>query len=177
MFDFRKNESEKTTMGLGNTICSLRKKNGMTQEELAGRLGVSAQAVSKWENDISCPDIYILPKLASVFCVTVDALLSGKAAEEIEAETENEEFEGNKTYKSAKKLSKINILVTNPNGKDTNVSFPIKLVDFGLKMGTSLGGLDKEQMKIIREAIENGLGGEIVNVNGENGEHVVISLE
>lgn len=177
MFDFRKNESEKNTMGLGNTISSLRKKNEMTQEELAGRLGVSAQAVSKWENDISCPDIYMLPQLASVFGVTVDALLSGKAAEEIEAETENEEFESNKTYKSAKKLSKINILVTNPNGKDTNVSFPIKLVDFGLKMGTSLGGLDKEQMKIIRDAIENGLGGEIVNVNGENGEHVVISLE
>ncbi len=175
MFDSEKNESGVNTMELGKTISSFRKKSGMTQEELAGRLGVSAQAVSKWENNISCPDIYMLPQIASVFGITVDALLSGKSADEIESVSE--ENTESKTYKSKKKLSKINILVTNPNGKDTNVSFPIKLVDFGLKMGTSFGNLDKEQMGTIRDAIENGLGGEIVNVNGENGEHVVISLE
>ena len=49
-----------------------RKRLGMTQEQLAERIGVSAQAVSKWENNLSCPDISILPELAAMFGITVD---------------------------------------------------------------------------------------------------------
>lgn len=49
----------------------------MTQEELAGAVGVSPQAVSKWENDYSCPDITILPMLAKVFGISTDELLGG----------------------------------------------------------------------------------------------------
>ncbi|MDR0840191.1 MAG: helix-turn-helix domain-containing protein [Christensenellaceae bacterium] len=60
---------------IGRRIAALRKQAGMTQEQLADQLGVSAQAVSKWENDISCPDISILPTLASIFHVSVDMLL------------------------------------------------------------------------------------------------------
>ena len=51
-------------MKLGFTISKLRKEKGMTQEELAEKVNVSAQAVSKWENDISMPDISVLPVLA-----------------------------------------------------------------------------------------------------------------
>lgn len=47
---------------LGQRIAELRKKEGLTQEELAEKLGVSPQAVSKWENDISCPDIMSIPR-------------------------------------------------------------------------------------------------------------------
>ena len=47
----------------------------MTQEQLAERMGVSAQAVSKWENNLSCPDISVLPELAEVFGISVDELL------------------------------------------------------------------------------------------------------
>ena len=60
---------------LGNKIRMLRKNKGITQEELADVLLVSSQAVSKWENDQSCPDITMLPKLAEIFCVTTDELL------------------------------------------------------------------------------------------------------
>lgn len=62
-------------MTVGKKIMSLRKEAGLTQEQLAERLGISAQAVSKWENDISCPDISMLPVLASLFNVSVDDLL------------------------------------------------------------------------------------------------------
>ena len=61
---------------LGKRIAALRKQRGLTQEALAEALGVSAQAVSKWETDNSCPDISLLPKLAAELGVTVDALLS-----------------------------------------------------------------------------------------------------
>jgi transcriptional regulator with XRE-family HTH domain len=63
---------------IGNRISKFRKAKGMTQEELAFTMGVSSQAVSKWENDISCPDIGSLPKLAKTLGVTTDAILSGK---------------------------------------------------------------------------------------------------
>jgi len=59
---------------LSERILTLRKEKGLTQEALAGQLGVSFQAVSKWENEQSCPDIALLPVLADVFGVTVDSL-------------------------------------------------------------------------------------------------------
>lgn len=60
---------------IGERIKYHRKRLGMTQEQLADRIGVSAQAVSKWENNLSCPDISILPELAALFGITVDELL------------------------------------------------------------------------------------------------------
>lgn len=70
---------------MGDRIKAHRKRLGMTQEQLAERMGVSAQAVSKWENNLSCPDISVLPELADVFGITVDELLGkDKAVHEAE---------------------------------------------------------------------------------------------
>ena len=66
---------------LGKRIAMLRKEKGLTQEQLAEKVGVSAQAVSKWENDVSCPDITLLPLLADILGVTVDELLGVKPIE------------------------------------------------------------------------------------------------
>lgn len=66
---------------LGKRISNHRKRLGMTQDQLAEKLGVTAQAVSKWENDQSCPDITMLPKLSEIFGVSIDSLL-GKEPEE-----------------------------------------------------------------------------------------------
>lgn len=63
-------------MNLGNNILELRKKKSVTQEELAAELGVTAAAVSKWENDYTMPDILMLCALADFFAVTTDELLS-----------------------------------------------------------------------------------------------------
>lgn len=60
---------------LGMMIASLRKEKGMTQMELAGKMGVTDKAVSKWERDLSCPDINSLPKLAELFGISVDELM------------------------------------------------------------------------------------------------------
>ena len=61
-------------MTLGNKIAELRKEKGMTQEALANALGVSNQAVSKWEANQSCPDIQLLPQIADFFGISVDSL-------------------------------------------------------------------------------------------------------
>ena len=59
---------------LGTQIAFYRKDLGLTQEALAEQLGVSSQAVSKWESGQNCPDIQLLPQLADLFGVTLDAL-------------------------------------------------------------------------------------------------------
>lgn len=60
---------------LGKRISARRKALGLTQDALAEQLGITAQAVSKWENDQSCPDITMLPRLAEIFRCTTDELL------------------------------------------------------------------------------------------------------
>ena len=63
---------------LGMMISSLRKEKGMTQLELAEKMGVTDKAVSKWERDLSFPDINSIPKLAEIFDVSVDDLMQVK---------------------------------------------------------------------------------------------------
>ena len=60
---------------LGSKIAALRKEQGMTQLELAQQMGVTDKAVSKWERDLSCPDISVFPRLAQIFHVTTDELM------------------------------------------------------------------------------------------------------
>ena len=61
-------------MNIGNKIKTLRKQRGITQEQLAESIGISFQAVSKWENNIALPDITLAPVLASYFNVSMDEL-------------------------------------------------------------------------------------------------------
>lgn len=67
---------------IGEMLKELRRSKGVSQENLAELCGVSMQAVSKWENGQSFPDITFLPKLAGYFQVTIDTLLLGKVDNE-----------------------------------------------------------------------------------------------
>lgn len=69
---------------LNEQIAFLRRKIGMTQEELANVLGVTNQAVSKWESAQCCPDIQLLPEIASLFDVSIDGLMGYKATDTFE---------------------------------------------------------------------------------------------
>ena len=62
-------------LAIGENIRSFRKKNSLTQEALADRLGVSYQAISRWENGTTYPDLELSPAIAEVLAVTVDELL------------------------------------------------------------------------------------------------------
>ena len=63
----------------GNMVAALRKEKGMTQLELAEKMGVTDKAVSKWERDLSFPDVSSIPKLAEILGVSVDELMQVKA--------------------------------------------------------------------------------------------------
>ena len=64
---------------LGMLISETRKQKGMTQLELAEKMGVTDKAVSKWERDLSCPDVSSLPTLAQVLDLSLDELIQGKS--------------------------------------------------------------------------------------------------
>lgn len=71
-----KEQMKKQTLGM--MISSLRKEKGMTQLQLAEVMGVTDKAVSKWERDLSAPDVNSIPKLAETFGITVDELMQVK---------------------------------------------------------------------------------------------------
>lgn len=63
---------------MGEKISSLRKQQGMTQSDLAEKMNVTDKAVSKWERDLSCPDVNSIQKLAEVLGTTVEELLNAQ---------------------------------------------------------------------------------------------------
>lgn len=67
---------------LGSILSELRKQNNMTQADLAEKMCVTDKAVSKWERDISCPNIETIQKLADFFNIPVNELLSAKSSSE-----------------------------------------------------------------------------------------------
>ena len=74
----QRKEMENMKKTLGTMIAELRKQHGMTQLELAEKMGVTDKAVSKWERDLSCPDINSLPALAEILGVSVEDLMQIK---------------------------------------------------------------------------------------------------
>lgn len=65
---------------MGEIIAVLRRERGMTQKELADRLNITDKAVSKWETGLALPDTAAIPKLAEIFGVSVEELISAKAS-------------------------------------------------------------------------------------------------
>ena len=92
-------------MTIGEKIYTLRTKCGMTQEQLAEKMGVSRQAISKWESCMSIPELSKLKMLANLFQVTLDELMDEKPLEEttVDVEEKNENLKNDdKAYKSLK---------------------------------------------------------------------------
>ena len=67
---------------IGEIISSLRKAKGMTQNDLAEKMNVTDKAVSKWERNLSCPDVNSIPKLSEVLDTTVEELLNAQSKQE-----------------------------------------------------------------------------------------------
>lgn len=160
---------------IGSRIFKFRKEKGITQEELANRLGVSSQAVSKWENDNSCPDITLLSKLAQVLGVSTDAILSGK----------NEEV---KLVPVAQRKNIdemiLRIYVHSTDGDRVKINLPMALVKVGIEigmdfapgMGTGNAMKDIDFQKVFA-LVEQGVIGKLVEVQSVDGDLVEIYVE
>lgn len=162
---------------IGSRIAKWRKEKGLTQEELAAKLGVSAQAVSKWENDISCPDISLLPQLVRVLGVTADELLTGKTNEVV--------LVPEKERKSIDELT-LRIFVNSADGDKVKVNLPMTLVKVALELGIDiapkyadreLNGLRNVDLAKIIEMAERGALGKLIEVESADGDIVEVVVE
>ncbi len=109
-------------MKLGTKIKTLRLGASMTQEQLANRLGVSPQAVSKWESGTNMPDIQMLPELSVIFGVTIDALFDmadESRMDRIRNMIDMVQFVGEEDFKNAEVYLKECCAKENSNGEAT----------------------------------------------------------
>lgn len=160
---------------IGSRIAKYRKAKGMTQEALANEMGVSAQAVSKWETDTSCPDISALPRLCKILGISTDELLTGK--------NDGVKFVPAEQRKSLDELT-LRIKVDSYAGDKIRVNLPMSLVKVGLEMGmdmpgsiSGIDGLKNVDLSKILELAERGLIGKLVEVESAEGDTVEIVVE
>ena len=160
---------------IGNRISKFRKAKGLTQEALANLMGVSSQAVSKWETDASCPDITALPQLCRILGITADELLTGKTNEVKLLPAEER--------KSLDQLT-LRIKVDSVAGDKVRVNLPMSLVKVGLEMGVDLSGnisgaesLKNVDLNKVLELAERGFIGKLVEVESADGDTVEVVVE
>lgn len=161
---------------LGKRVGLLRREKGITQEALAERLGVTPQAVSKWENDISCPDIALLPELARLLGVSTDELLSGKKTENAMRLLPPEE------RKPLEEML-LRLVVDTAEGDKVRINLPMALVQMAVEFGMdmpqingvdALRGVDLAQ---ILRLVEQGAAGNLLEVETSDGDVVRIFVE
>lgn len=164
-----KNETPET---LGERLASARKAKGLTQDDFAKYLDVTPQAISKWENNLSCPDILLLPKISEILGVSIEELLTGNTKKEEKPKI---------TVTDNSKL-KLKIRISPPGKKSTNITVPAALVKRIARIGNGISGilgntaLSSDQMEEILELTEEGATGEILNIEAEDGTVITIEI-
>ena len=151
-------------MTIGKRIGQLRRARGMTQDAMAEQLGVSPQAVSKWENDQTCPDISLLPKLARFLGVTVDHLLTGEQEEKLQMQTVPD------TQHKRVEDMVLRISVDSLDGEKVRVNLPMSLARMSNEMGFNLDGLDALKiidLQSIVDLVNKGVVGDLLEVVSE----------
>lgn len=159
---------------IGNRIAKYRKEKGLTQEGLAEKLGVSSQAVSKWENDASCPDISLLAQLCSELGITTDELLTGKN-ERVQMLPENKR----------KPLDELvlRVRVNSTDGDRIRVNLPMPLIKLCMEIGMDVvpgmsgDAIKSIDMKKVVDMAEYGLVGKLVEMESADGDMIEVVVE
>lgn len=163
---------------LGRRIAHLRKAQGLTQDALSEQLSITPQAISKWENDQSCPDVMTLPRLSQLLQVSIDTLLTGVVSSQPAA--------------PAKKPEEliVRMAITGEDGERVCINLPFTVFRLGARYGMititwhenevdfssmspSLAGVDFNTMV---QMIESGVTGKLLELN-DDGERFVIWTE
>ncbi len=155
---------------LGQRIAYYRKRAGLTQEELAEKCSVTPQAVSKWENDVSSPDISLLPTISRLLNVSCDELLGAvRTAAQVVPE-ELRDFD--------KCLIKIRVLSADRD--EVNVNLPLSLAELFLEssdLDVAGDALSKIDISKIIELVKHGAVGKLLEVKSSKGDLVEIWVE
>lgn len=162
-------------MTLGEKLASLRKAKGYTQDEVAEKLCVTPQAVSKWENDVSCPDITVLPILADLYETTTDEILRHENPPVVTIVPE-------KQRKSIDEMV-LRILV-DEGGDKVKVNLPLGIIKIALESGIEMKdvmkvgnvNMSKIDVETIIKMVESGMIGRLVEVEEAGGGTVVVEV-
>ena len=157
---------------LGERIAYYRKAANMTQAELAEACSVTAQAVSKWENDLTAPDISLIPKLAELFHITTDELLGVPKRTVTAVDPAKVDM--------SKMLFRVRVL--SKEGDKVNVNLPLALAELLLSdgaMSSKLFGSKGDALKSIDFAqivaiVRQGAMGKLVEVDSADGDKVEV---
>ena len=159
---------------IGGRISALRKRDGLTQEELAAQMGVSPQAVSKWENDLRIPDLSALTALADYFHLSLDELVRGQRTDV--------QYVPPESRKSADQLF-LRVRVRTEEGDKINVNLPLALVRIAAQLDLELPQfrgselLRQLDLNALLTLIEGGALGKLVEVESSNGDLVEVVVE
>ncbi len=162
----------------GKKFQELRKQKNLTQESIAESLNVSPQAVSKWENDISYPDIELLKDIAILLGTTIDNLLSKEDAIEVVQLPKEERKNINHML--------LKVIVNSNDGDKVRINLPLSIIVAALNAGVSIpqvsGNKNNDILKDIdfREIIhlvEQGVIGKLVEVESADGDIVEVVVE
>ena len=158
---------------LGQRLQRFRKRANLTQEEVATKLNITPQAISKWENDVSAPDISLLGEIADMFGVTVDELLGRQPQTIYQPEGPRKPIDS--------LMLKIKVLST--DGDKVNVNLPLALVKVFTQSGMEIpqingnDALKNIDFNQILSLCEQGLLGKLVDVQSADGDIVEIWVE
>lgn len=160
---------------LGKRIATFRKEKNLKQDDLAQKLNISPQAISKWENDLTCPDISILPELSSILGVSIDELLTGKKEETVKMVPVEDRKEMSKMM--------LKIVVDSPKGDKVKINLPLSLIQAAIDMGISMpeissnDSLKNIDLNKILELVKQGVIGNLMEVESADGDIVKIFVE
>lgn len=158
----------------GNRLARFRKARNMTQEDLAERLNVSAQAVSKWENDLTSPDLDTLLNLSEIYGVSTDELL-GRMKTEARVAQVHEKKDFNQML--------LHIDVDSADGDKIRMNLPMAIIKILVESGAAvnlMGGkasLENIDWKQIMTLVEQGVIGELMSVQSAEGDTISIRVE
>lgn len=157
----------------GMRLSRVRRENNLTQEDVAEKLHITAQAVSKWENDITSPDIDTLVKLSELLHISLDELL-GKKNGQTQYVAEQERKDINQML--------FKIMIDSAEGDKVRINLPaaiIKIFVNGennplISGNKALEGIDFKQLILL---VEQGIMGELVSIDSADGAHITITVE
>lgn len=158
----------------GQRFGRFRRAKGLTQEDVAEKLNISPQAVSKWENDLTSPDISVLAEISEMFGVTLDELLGKEVADHAKVLPPEERRDINKMMLK---------MTVDSEGDKMRINLPMALVKAFIDSGAEAPNINgKDFLKNvdfnqIMSLAEQGVIGEIMSIDTADGDVVRITVE
>ena len=138
---------------LRKNLSIFRKQRHLTQEQLANELGLTFQAISKWENGLSCPDISLLPQLAEIFGVTIDDLFREQTEESMQETTAEEPSAAEKKKEEKAEEKKPDRMTLEISGEDKDVRKMLK--DLGVRLEPEINSLNQAADELLQNLFDS----------------------